>query len=101
MRTIRGNAAATLLALTLCGCQETKPQQTTTTTSATTSKVTTTQTTRAVSLTVGMKASDAIALAGIPCNPATLKSINDGANVTMNYGGHSYVFANGLFAAIH
>ena len=51
-------------------------------------------------MTIGMKGSDAIALAGIPCNPATLKSINDGANVTVNYGGHAYVFSKGVLEAV-
>ena len=73
----------------------------TTTQPVTTTKVTTTQTTRVVSLTIGMKGSDAIALAGIPCSPATLQSINDGANVTVNYGGHSYLFSKGVLQAVH
>ncbi len=97
MTTLQRNATAALLACTLCGCEETKPLQTTTTPTTTT---TTTQTTRTVSLTIGMKGSDAIAQAGIPCTPATLKSINDGANVTVNYGGHSYVFSKGVLQAV-
>jgi hypothetical protein len=98
MTTLQRNATAALLAWTLFGCKETKPQQSTTTTATTT---TTTQTTRTVSLTIGMKGSDAIARAGIPCNPATLKSINDGANVTVNYRGHSYIFSKGVLEAVH
>jgi len=98
MTTLQRNGTAALLAFILSGCEETKPQQTTTTTTTVT---TTTRTTRAVSLTIGMKGSDAIALAGIPCSPATLQSINDGANVTINYGGHSYVFSKGLLEAVH
>ena len=97
MTTLRLNATVALLTLTLFGCEETKPQQTSTTTTTVT---TTTQTTRAVSLTIGMKGTDAIALAGIPCSPATLKSIDDGANVTVNYGGRSYVFSKGVLQAV-
>jgi hypothetical protein len=97
MTTLQRNAIAALLAFTLFGCEETKPPQTTTTT---TSVTTTTQTKRVVKLTIGMKGSDAIALAGIPCDPATLKSINDGANVAVNYGDHSYVFSKGLLEAV-
>jgi hypothetical protein len=99
MTTLQRNTIVALFAFTLFGCEETKPQQTTATT--TTTVTTTTQTTRAVSLTIGMKASDAIALAGIPCSPATLQSINDGANVTIKYGGHSYVFSKGVLEAVH
>ncbi len=98
MRTLQLHATAALLALTLAGCQQTEPQRTTTTTTTTTK---TTTTTRTVRLTIGMKGSDAIAQAGIPCNPATLQSITDGANVTINYGGHSYVFSKGVLAAVH
>ena len=97
MTTFQRNAAAALLAGTLFGCKETPPQPQTMTTTTTT---TTTQTRRAVTLTIGMKGSDAIALAGIPVNPATLKSINDGANVTVNYGGHAYVFSKGVLEAV-
>ncbi len=96
MTTLQRNATMALLAFTLFGCEETQPQRTTTTTTTTT-----TQTTRTVSLTIGMKGSDAIAQAGIPCNPDTLKSINDGANVTVKYGGHSYVFSKGVLEAVH
>ena len=46
-----------------------------------------------------MKGSEAIALAGIPCAPATIKSIDEGANVTLNYQGHSYVFSKGVLEA--
>ena len=98
MTTLQRNAAAALLAFTLSGCEETKQQTATTTTATTVTK--TTQTQRVVSLTIGMKGSDAIAAAGIPCDPATLKSINDGANVTLNYGGHSYVFSKGVLDAV-
>ncbi len=98
MTTLHRDAAAALLAFTLFGCKETKPQQTTTTTTTVT---TTTQTKRSVRLTIGMKGSEAIALAGIPCSPAILKSIDEGANVTLKYGGHSYVFSKGVLEAIH
>ena len=47
-----------------------------------------------------MKGSEAIALAGIPCNPSTLKSIQEGANVTLKYGGNSYVFSKGVLEAV-
>ena len=93
MTTLRRNATLALLTLTLFGCAETKPQQATTT-------VTTTQTTRVVSLRIGMKGSEAIALAGIPCTPSTIKAIDDGGNVTLNYQGHSYVFSKGVLEAV-
>ena len=47
-----------------------------------------------------MKGSEAIALAGIPCDPATIKAIDEGANVTLNYQGHSYVFSKGVLEAV-
>jgi len=94
MTTLRRTAALALLTLTLFGCAEPQPQTTTTTT------VKTIRTTQVVSLTIGMKGSEAIALAGIPCPPATLKSIDDGANVTLNYQGHSYVFSKGVLEAV-
>jgi hypothetical protein len=72
----------------------------TTTQPVTTTKTTTTETKRVVSLTIGMKGSEAIALAGIPCPPSTIKSIDEGAKVTLNYGGHSYVFSNGVLEAV-
>jgi hypothetical protein len=97
MKTLRDNAMMALLASTLLGCAETTPIQTTTTTTTVTK---TTQTSRVVSLTIGMNGSDAIALAGIPCSPETLKSINDGNNVTINYGGHAYVFSKGVLEAV-
>jgi type IV pilus biogenesis protein CpaD/CtpE len=93
MTTLQRNAMLALLTLTLFGCAETKPQQTTTT-------VTTTQTTRVVSLRIGMKGSEAIALAGIPCTPSTIKAIDEGGNVTLNYQGHSYVFSKGVLEAV-
>ncbi len=98
MTPLQRNATAALLAFAVLGCKETKPQPTTTITTTTT---TTTRSTRVVSLTIGMKGSDAIASAGIPCSPATLKSINDGNNVTVNYGGHAYVFSRGVLEAVH
>ena len=94
MKTIQRNGTLAVLTLTLFGCAETKPQPVTATT------VTTTQTTRVVSLTIGMKGSEAIAQAGIPCSPATIKSIDEGANVTLNYGGNSYVFSKGVLEAV-
>src|SRR5436190_23754132 len=105
MTTLRRNATLALLTLTLFGCAETKPEPTTMTTvtttqPVTTTKVTTTQTTRVVSLTIGMKGSEAITQAGIPCTPDTLKSIDAGARVTLNYGGHSYVFSKGVLEAV-
>jgi len=94
MTTPRRNATLALLTLALYGCAEPKPQKVTTT-------VTTTQTTQVISLKIGMKGSEAIALAGIPCSPSTIKSIDDGANVTLNYHGHSYVFSKGVLQAVH
>ncbi len=96
MTTLRRNATLALLTLTLSGCAEPKPQTVTTTTT-----VRTIQTTEVVSLKIGMKGSEAIALAGIPCPPSTLKSIDEGANVTLNYQGHSYVFSKGVLQAVH
>ncbi len=95
MTTLRRNATLALLTLTLSGCAEPRPQTTTTTTT-----VKTIQTTRVISLRIGMKGSEAVALAGIPCPLSTLKSIDDGANVTLNYQGHAYVFSKGVLQAI-
>jgi hypothetical protein len=94
MTTLRRNAMLALLTLTLSGCAEPQPQKVTT-------KVTTIQTTQVISLKIGMKGSEAIALAGIPCSPSTIKSIDDGANVTLNYQGHSYVFSKGVLQSVH
>ena len=88
-----------LLTLTLFGCAEPQPVVTSTT-STTTTTVSTIQTTPAIKLRIGMKGSEAIALAGIPCTPATLKQIDKGANVTLNYQGHAYVFSKGLLQAV-
>jgi len=93
MKTLQRTAALALLILALSGCAEPQPQPVPTT-------VTTIQTTRVVSLKIGMKGSDAITQAGIPCSPATLKSIEDGANVTVNFQGHSYVFSKGVLEAV-
>jgi hypothetical protein len=105
MTILRQYATLALVTFTLFGCAEPKPEPMTTTTvtttqPVTTTKVTTTQTTRVVSLTIGMKGSEAIALAGIPCPPSTLKSIDEGANVTLNHGGRSYVFSKGVLEAV-
>jgi hypothetical protein len=51
-------------------------------------------------LTIGMKGSEAIAQAGIPCTPATVKEIDEGANVTLKYQGHAYVFSKGVLQAV-
>ena len=93
MKTLRRNATLALLTLTLFGCSEPQPQKTTTT-------VKTIQTTQVVNLRIGMKGSEAIALAGIPCPPATLQSIENGDNVTLQYKGHSYVFSKGVLQAV-
>ena len=95
MTTLRRNATLALLTLTLIGCAEPKPQKVTTTTT-----VTTIQTTQVISLRIGMKGSEAIAQAGIPCTPATVKKIDEGENVTLNYKGHSYVFSKGVLEAV-
>ena len=95
MTTLRRNVALALLTLTLFGCADPEPQTTITTTT------TTTKTTKVISLKIGMKGSEAIALAGIPCPPSTIQSVDDGANVTLNYQGHSYVFSKGLLQAVH
>jgi len=47
-----------------------------------------------------MKGSEAIALAGIPCALSTLKEIDEGANVTLEYQGHAYVFSKGVLEAV-
>jgi len=93
MRTLRGNTALALLTLTLFGCAEPQPQVTSTTT-------TTTRTVRTISLRIGMKGSEAISQAGIPCDPATLKEIDEGANVTLKYQGRAYVFSKGVLQAV-
>jgi hypothetical protein len=95
MTTRRRNATLALLTLTLFGCAEPQPQPQKVTTT-----VTTIQTTQVVSLRIGMKGSEAVALAGIPCPPSTIKAIDEGANVTLNYKGHSYVFSKGVLEAI-
>ncbi|HEV8543092.1 MAG TPA: hypothetical protein VGR78_11920 [Verrucomicrobiae bacterium] len=93
MTTLRRKAALTFLTLTLFGCAEPEPPKATTT-------VTTIQTTRVVSLKIGMKGSDAIAQAGIPCDPSTIRAIDAGGNVTLNYQGRSYVFSKGVLEAV-
>jgi len=93
------NATLVLLIFTLFGCAEPPPQVTSTTTTTTTT-VMTTQTTQAVSLRIGMKGSEAVTAVGIPCAPATLKKIDDGANVTLKYQGLSYVFSKGVLQAV-
>jgi hypothetical protein len=99
MATLRRNTALALLTLTLFGCAETQPEITGTTTTTTTT-VRKIQTTQTISLRIGMKGSEAIALAGIPCAPATLKKIDEGANVTLKYQGHAYVFSKGVLQAV-
>jgi hypothetical protein len=101
MTTLRRNAALALLTLTLFGCAEPEPQVISTTSTTTTTTTTRTiQKTQAISLTIGMKGSEAIAQAGIPCSPATLKQIDEGANVTLKYQGHTYVFSKGVLQAV-
>jgi hypothetical protein len=92
MTTLWRSAALTSLTLIFFGCAEPEPPKTTT--------VTTIQTTRVVSLRIGMKGREAIAQAGIPCDPATIKAIDEGGNVTLNYQGRSYVFSKGLLEAV-
>ena len=99
MTTLRRNATLALLTLALFGCAEPQPQVTSTTTTTTTT-TRTIQTTQAVSLRIGMKGSEAIALVGIPCDPATLKKIDEGANVTLKYQGHAYVFSQGVLQTV-
>jgi hypothetical protein len=77
--------------LTLVGCaDDPKPQPT----------IIKMQTTKAVTLTIGMKATEAIRQVGIPCDAATLNAINQGANYTLQYQGRSYVFSKGVLQAI-
>ncbi len=79
------------LIFTLLGCaDDPKPQPT----------IIKTQTTKAVTLTIGMKATEAIRQVGIPCDAATLNAINQGANYTLQYQGRSYVFSQGVLKAI-
>jgi hypothetical protein len=96
MTTLRRSAPLALLTLTLFGCADPEPQATTTTTTKRTTK-----TTQVISLKIGMKGTEAIAKAGIPCPPSTLKSVDDGNDVTLNYQGHSYVFSKGVLQAVH
>ena len=101
MTTLRRNATLAVLALILFGCEsEPKPVQVPVTTTTTATTTTTTQTAQVVSLRIGMPASEAITRAGIPCDPSTLKSIQEGANVTLKYGGNSYVFSKGVLEAV-
>jgi hypothetical protein len=94
MTKLRQNAELALLTLTLFGCADPQPQVVTTTR-------TTTTTTQVVSLKIGVKGSETVALAGIPCSPSTLKSIDHGANVTLKYQGHDYVFSKGVLKAVN
>ena len=95
MTTLR-NAALALITLALSGCAEQQPQVTTTTTTTKT-----TQITQVISLKIGMKGSEAVAQAGIPCSSSTIKSIDAGDNVMLNYQGHAYVFSKGALQAVH
>jgi hypothetical protein len=79
------------LMVTIVGCAEDpKPAPT----------VIKTQTTKAVTLTIGMKATEAIRQVGIPCDAATLNAINQGASYTLQYQGRSYVFSKGVLQAV-
>ena len=89
MTKLQRSGTVAFLALTLFGCAQ---QQAT---------VRTIQTTHAITLTIGMRGIDAISQVGIPCPPATLKAIDEGANVTLVYQGRSYVFSQGVLQAIH
>ena len=93
MDMLRNKAALALVIVPLFGCSEPKPQPAPAT-------VTTTRTTKAVTVTTGMKGSEAISLVGIPCDPATVKAIEDGSNVTLKYQGRSYVFSQGVLQAV-
>ena len=99
--TTRGNTILALLTLTLFGCAEPEPQPATTTVRTTQTTTTKTTTTQVISLKIGMKGSDAIALAGIPCSPAVIKSIDAGDNVTLKHQGRSYDFSKGVLQAVH
>jgi hypothetical protein len=96
--TTRENTMLALLTLTLFGCAEPEPQPTTTT--VRTTQTTKTTTTQVISLQIGMKGSEAIARAGIPCSPAVIKSIDAGDNVTLKHQGRSYVFSKGVLQAV-
>src|SRR6185436_2218783 len=93
MTTLLRNATLALLSLTLFGCAKTEPQKVYV-------PVTTIKTQQVISLRIGMKGSEAIALAGIPCPPATIKAIDEGANTTLNYQGRSYIFSKGVLEAV-
>jgi hypothetical protein len=95
MTTLPRNATLALLTLTLFGCEEPQPQATSTTTTTTT-----TTTVHTINLRIGMKGTEAVALAGIPCSPATLNEIDNGDNVTLKYQGHTYVFSKGVLQAV-
>jgi carbohydrate-binding DOMON domain-containing protein len=99
MTPLRRHATLALLTLTLAGCAE--PETYPVTSTVTTSVTTTRTTQQVVSLRIGMKGSEAVAQAGIPCSAATLQSIEEGANVTLNYQGRSYVFSKGVLEAVH
>ena len=95
MTTLRPNTALALVILAISGCAEPEPYTTTTTTT-----VKTTRTTKVISLQIGMKGSEAVTQAGIPCSAAVLKSIDAGENVTLQHQGHSYVFSKGVLQAV-
>ena len=93
MTTLLRNARLALLTLALFGCAKPEPQKVYV-------PVRTVQTQQVISLRIGMKGSEAIAQAGIPCPPATIKAIDEGANTTLNYKGHSYIFSKGVLEAV-
>ena len=88
-----------LLALALCGCAEPEPPPPVTSVKSI-QTTTTTTTTQVISLKIGMKGSEAVAQAGIPCSPDVIKSIDAGENVTLKYQGRSYVFSKGVLQAV-
>ena len=80
-----------VLIVTIVGCAEDpKPAPT----------VIKAQTTKAVTLTIGMKATEVIRQVGIPFDAPTLNAINQGANYTLQYQGRSYVFSKGVLQAV-
>jgi len=95
--TTRLNTTLALFTVALFGCADPEPEPVTTTVRTI---QTTTTTTQVISLKIGMKGSEAISQAGIPCSPEVLKSIDAGNNVTLKYQGRSYVFSQGVLQAV-
>ncbi len=89
MKSLLLNGTLAVLSLILFGCAAPKPQKTS-------APVTTYSAPQRIDIKLGMKASEVINLVGIPAGATTAKAIDEGANMTLIHGGHSYVFSGGV-----